>query len=91
MLLDTLAAGIFFMLGTFLATGYPAVLAACAVFTLGALWFTRREEERTMALLDDPGEYQRYRERVPALFPLLGRVAMPRKKVSPPRGPAVQR
>lgn len=63
------ASGSWFQLGAFLVTGYPAVLAAWAVFTLGALWFTRREEERLAMLLDDPRAYERYRERVPALFP----------------------
>jgi protein-S-isoprenylcysteine O-methyltransferase Ste14 len=57
----------------FLATGYPAVAIAWAVFTLGAMWFTRHEEKRLAALLDDPAEYERYRERVPALFPWIGR------------------
>lgn len=63
------AAGSAFQIGIFLVTGFPAVLVAWAVFTLGALWFTRQEEERLMSLLDDPNEYVRYRERVPALFP----------------------
>jgi protein-S-isoprenylcysteine O-methyltransferase Ste14 len=63
------AAGIYFQLGVFLVTGCWAVAAACGVFTLGALWFTRQEERRLITLLDDPGEYDRYRARVPALFP----------------------
>lgn len=67
------AAGICFQLGTFLVTGYPGVLLACAVWTLAALWFTRQEEERLKALLDDPEDYDRYRERVPALFPRMSR------------------
>jgi len=37
------------------------------------LWFTRQEEARLVALLDDPTEYDRYRARVPALLPRLGR------------------
>src|SRR5688572_17460431 len=37
------AAGMWFQVGAFLVTGYPAVAAACAIFTLGALWFTRQE------------------------------------------------
>ena len=63
------AAGIGYQLGVFLVTGYVAVVAACVVFVLGALWFTRQEEQRLVALLEDPGEYERYRARVPALFP----------------------
>jgi protein-S-isoprenylcysteine O-methyltransferase Ste14 len=63
------ASGIYFQLGVFLATGYPAVAVACAVFVLGALWFTRQEERRLVELLDDPAEYERYRDRVPALLP----------------------
>jgi protein-S-isoprenylcysteine O-methyltransferase Ste14 len=63
------ASASWFQLGAFLVTGYPAVLVAWAVFTLGALWFTRREEERLTALLDRPGEYAQYRARVGALFP----------------------
>jgi protein-S-isoprenylcysteine O-methyltransferase Ste14 len=65
------AAGIGFGLGIFLVTGYPAVLVASAIFALGAPWFTRREEERLMTLLDDPTDYERYRERVPGLFPAI--------------------
>lgn len=67
------AAGIYYQLGVFLATGYPAVLVACVALALGALWFTRQEERRLMELLDDPGEYERYRARVPALFPRIPR------------------
>jgi protein-S-isoprenylcysteine O-methyltransferase Ste14 len=68
------AAGSWFQLGAFLVTGYPGVLVAWAVFTLGALWFTRQEERRLVGLLDDPSEYDRYRQRVPALFPRIGRL-----------------
>jgi protein-S-isoprenylcysteine O-methyltransferase Ste14 len=57
-------------LSIFLISGYPSSLFASVVFGLGAIWFTRREEARLMELLDDPSEYVRYRERVPALFPL---------------------
>jgi protein-S-isoprenylcysteine O-methyltransferase Ste14 len=67
------AAGCIFELGVFLATGYPSVLVACAIFGLGARWFSRQEEMRLMSLLDDPEEYVRYRQRVPALFPRLRR------------------
>lgn len=67
------AAGCVFQLGTFLVTGYPAVLVAWAIFVLGAVWFSRQEEERLMALLDDPQDYVSYRERVPALFPRISR------------------
>lgn len=63
------ASGIGFQAGVFLVTGYLAVAVAWALFTLGAIWFTRREEERLVELLDDPAEYERYRARVPALFP----------------------
>ena len=63
------AAGIWFQLGVALVTGYAAVAIACVVFTLGALWFTRQEERRLVTLLGDPTAYDRYRARVPALFP----------------------
>jgi protein-S-isoprenylcysteine O-methyltransferase Ste14 len=65
------AAGIADQLGIFLVTGYPVVAVACVVLALGAQWFTRQEEARLVALLDDPAEYERYRERVPALRPRL--------------------
>jgi protein-S-isoprenylcysteine O-methyltransferase Ste14 len=67
------SAGIGWQIGLFLATGYVAVAVACAIFAAGALWFTRQEERRLTALLADPTEYDRYRERVPALIPGLGR------------------
>ena len=67
------ASGIAFQLGVFLVTGYPLVAAACAILALGALWFTRQEEARLVALLDDPTKYDRYRARVPALLPRPGR------------------
>jgi protein-S-isoprenylcysteine O-methyltransferase Ste14 len=63
------AGGSLFQLGAFLATGYPGVLVAWALFTLGARWFTAQEERRLVSLLDDPGEYERYRESVPRLLP----------------------
>lgn len=62
-------AGRWFQLGLFFVTGYPSVLWAYVVFGLGAVWFTRQEEKRLIDLLDDPTEYERYRERVPALWP----------------------
>ena len=62
------AAGRVFQFGAFLVTGYPSVLVAWAIFGFGAIWFTRQEEQRLMELLDDPLEYERYRDRVPALF-----------------------
>lgn len=65
------AAGRVFQFGVFLVTGYPSVLLAWAVFGFGAIWFTRKEERRLIELLDDPAEYERYRARVPALFPFL--------------------
>jgi protein-S-isoprenylcysteine O-methyltransferase Ste14 len=71
------AAGSGYQLGTFLVTGYPAVLVAWAVLTFGALWFTRQEEGRLLALLDDPTQYERYRQRVPALLPRLRRRPLP--------------
>ena len=46
---------------------------ALAVFALGAVWFTRQEERRLIALLADPAAYERYRARVPALLPRFGR------------------
>jgi protein-S-isoprenylcysteine O-methyltransferase Ste14 len=67
------ASGIWFQLGTFLATGFLAVAAACLVFGLGAAWFTRQEERRLVTLLDDPSAYERYRARVPALLPRIRR------------------
>ncbi len=67
------AAGSWFQLAIFLVTGYPSVLIAWAIFTFGAFWFTKREEEQLVRLLDDPSEYDRYRARVPALFPRLAR------------------
>jgi protein-S-isoprenylcysteine O-methyltransferase Ste14 len=63
------ASGIYFQIGGLLVSGALAVAVALAVFTLGALWFTRQEERRLVELLDDPGDYDRYRARVPALFP----------------------
>lgn len=63
------ASGSAFQLGAFLVTGYPTVLVAWVIFTFGAMWFTSKEEERLVALLADPTEYDRYRERVPALLP----------------------
>jgi protein-S-isoprenylcysteine O-methyltransferase Ste14 len=57
----------------FLATGFVAVAAAAVVFLLGALWFTRQEERRLVGLLADPAAYDRYRARVPALFPMVRR------------------
>jgi protein-S-isoprenylcysteine O-methyltransferase Ste14 len=65
------AAGIWFQLGVFFVTGCVAVAIACAVFFAGATWFTRQEERRLVELLDDPGDYDRYRARVPALIPFL--------------------
>lgn len=64
-------AGRMFQFGIFLVTGYPSVLYAWIVFGLGSIWFSRQEEKRLIELLDDPHEYERYRERVPALFPRL--------------------
>jgi protein-S-isoprenylcysteine O-methyltransferase Ste14 len=63
------ASGIYFQIGALLVTGALAVAVALVVFTLGALWFTRQEERRLVELLDDPADYDRYRARVPALFP----------------------
>jgi len=63
------AAAIGYQLGVFLVTGYLAVAVALAVFALGALWFTRQEEQRLLELIDDPHEYELYRRRVPALIP----------------------
>jgi len=63
------ASGWVFALGVALLTGYPSALIGALVFLLGAMWFTRQEEKRLVALLDDPSAYARYRARVPALFP----------------------
>jgi protein-S-isoprenylcysteine O-methyltransferase Ste14 len=68
------ASGIWYQLGVFLVTGYLAVAVAWVIFALGAVWFTRQEERRLVTLLDDPSEYQRYRARVPALFPSIKRL-----------------
>jgi protein-S-isoprenylcysteine O-methyltransferase Ste14 len=65
------ASGIWFQIGAVLVSGSLAVAVACVVFALGARWFTRREERELVTLLRDPSEYERYRERVPALFPRL--------------------
>jgi protein-S-isoprenylcysteine O-methyltransferase Ste14 len=67
------SSGIWYQLGMFLVSGYLAVAVAMVVFALGALWFTRQEERRLVELLDDPAEYERYRRRVPALFPFFRR------------------
>ncbi len=67
------AAGIGYQLAVFLVTGYLAVAVAWPIFALGAVWFTRQEERRLMQLLDDPTEYERYRDQVPALFPWITR------------------
>jgi protein-S-isoprenylcysteine O-methyltransferase Ste14 len=69
------AAGVWFQLGAFLATGYAVILVACAILLLGALWFTRQEERRLVERLRDPAAYDRYRERVSALFPWRPRIA----------------
>jgi protein-S-isoprenylcysteine O-methyltransferase Ste14 len=63
------ASGIGYQLGALLVTGSLPVAIALAIFALGAAWFTRQEEQRLVALLDDPTEYERYRARVPALIP----------------------
>ena len=63
------AAGLYYQLGATFVTGYVAVAAAFVVLALGAAWFTRREEERLVGLLEDRDAYDRYRARVPALFP----------------------
>jgi protein-S-isoprenylcysteine O-methyltransferase Ste14 len=69
------ASGAWFQIGVFFISGYLAVAIAFAIFVLGALWFTRQEERRLMELLADPSQYERYRARVPALFPRLFRRA----------------
>ena len=67
------ASGIVFQAGTFLVTGYPGVVVSCAIFGGGAVWFTRQEEARLVALLDDPTAYERYRREVGALLPRVRR------------------
>lgn len=67
------SAGIGYQLAVLVVTGYLAVAVACVVFTVGAIWFTRQEEQHLKELLDDPAEYGRYCERVPALFPRIWR------------------
>ncbi len=67
------ASGVWYQIGAFLITGYWIIAAAWVVFTAGAFWFTRKEEQHLKALLADPTEYDRYRARVPALFPFLKR------------------
>ncbi len=63
------AGGSGYQIGVFLITGSVTVAIAWAVFTLGALWFTRQEERRLIERLRDPDAYRRYRARVPALLP----------------------
>jgi protein-S-isoprenylcysteine O-methyltransferase Ste14 len=63
------AAGLIYQLGMFLVTGYVSIAAAALTFGVGAIWFTRQEERRLVALLEDPKAYDRYRARVPALLP----------------------
>lgn len=63
------AAGLGYQIGVFLVTGYASVLVATLTFGLGAIWFTRQEEQRLVRLLADPNEYERYRQRVPGLIP----------------------
>ncbi len=63
------AAGIYLQVGMFLVTGKLAIAAAGLVLTLGALWFTRQEERRLIAVLEDPTAYDAYRARVGALLP----------------------
>ena len=65
------ASGLWFQIGAALVTGRLAVAVAAIVFGLGARWFTRQEERHLVTLLRDPTDYDRYRERVPALFPRL--------------------
>lgn len=77
------ATGIAFQLGVFLVTGYLAVAASCAVFALGAQWFTRREEAALRELLADPRAYDAYRKRVPRLLPYPRR----RHRTAPPEPP----
>jgi protein-S-isoprenylcysteine O-methyltransferase Ste14 len=67
------ASGIYFQIGVFLITGAPSVAIACVVLAAGAAWFTRQEERRLVALLDDPSSYDRYRREVPAVFPRMMR------------------
>jgi protein-S-isoprenylcysteine O-methyltransferase Ste14 len=63
--------GIVWQIGAFLVTGTLAVLVSCAVFFVGALWFTRQEERRLAEIVDDPSAYEQYRSRVGRLFPKL--------------------
>jgi protein-S-isoprenylcysteine O-methyltransferase Ste14 len=72
------AAGLWFQIGMFLVTGAYAIAASAIVFGVGAAWFTRQEERRLVALLDDPSAYDRYRARVPALLPFIRRRARSR-------------
>jgi protein-S-isoprenylcysteine O-methyltransferase Ste14 len=67
------AAGLGELVSVFLITGYPSVLVVALIYTIGATWFTRQEEARLVALLDDPAAYDRYRARVPALIPRVRR------------------
>ena len=67
------AAGVYFQVGIFLITGWPAVAIAAVVLAAGAAWFTRQEERRLVDLLDDPRVYAGYRREVPALFPRIMR------------------
>ena len=68
------ASGIYFQIGVFLITGLTSVGIAAIVLAVGAAWFTRQEERRLRALLDDPTAYDRYRREVPGLIPrIMGR------------------
>lgn len=61
-----------YLIGFYCISGYPSILAVWAVYTTSALWLTRQEEEHLMALLDDPSDYERYRQRVPRMLPFVG-------------------
>lgn len=63
------AAGMYYQAGMFLVTGVVAIAVACVVLVVGALWFTRQEEGRLAAVVEDPAAYAVYRARVGRLVP----------------------
>ncbi|MBV8763033.1 MAG: hypothetical protein JO257_37450 [Deltaproteobacteria bacterium] len=69
------AAGIYYQVAMFLVTGKLTIAVACAVMTVGALWFTRQEERRLAAAVDDAAAYAAYRSRVGRLVPRVTRRA----------------
>jgi protein-S-isoprenylcysteine O-methyltransferase Ste14 len=76
------AAGIYYQVGMFCVTGAIAIAGAAAVLVAGALWFTREEERRLAAVVDDAAAYAAYRARVGRLVPRWPRYARRRPVTS---------